>query len=174
VVDHPSHCSRKNRCVNCSWRIDCPTRTKNEVIRVDIFTPRKRSAVMSRIRSTDSKPEVRLRKVLFARGYRYRKNVRGMPGTPDIVLPKHKYVIQVRGCFWHAHGCVRSHTPISNVGYWIPKLARNKLRDNQSDRALRQSGWRLRIVWECEISSELSLQDVVDSICVEIAVGASF
>jgi DNA mismatch endonuclease (patch repair protein) len=124
---------------------------------------------MSRIRSTDTKAEVKLRKALFARGYRYRKNVRGMPGTPDIVLPKHNYVIQVRGCFWHAHGCTRSHTPVSNIDYWMPKLARNTARDKKSDNALRESGWRLRVVWECEISYERSLQEVADSISAEIA-----
>lgn len=135
---------------------------------MDIFTKSKRSAVMSKIRSIDSKPEVTLRKALFARGYRYRKNVRGMPGTPDVVLPKHNYVIQVRGCFWHAHGCARSHTPISNVDYWDSKLARNTARDKKSDRALREEGWRVCVVWECKISSEGALRKIVDRICKEI------
>ena len=125
---------------------------------MDIFSPEKRSAVMSRIRSTDTKAEVRLRKALFARGYRYRKNVRGMLGTPDIVLPKHRYVIQVRGCFWHAHeGCGRANQPSTNSCYWLPKLARNVERDKTSDEAIQALGWRLRIVWECDISSSKSL-----------------
>lgn len=136
---------------------------------MDIFSPEKRSAVMARIRSTDTKAEVRLRKALFARGYRYRKNVRGMPGTPDVVLPKHKYIIQIRGCFWHAHeGCSRSSRPATNSGYWLPKLARNVERDQVSDEALRGLGWRLRIVWECEISSSKLLAEVVDEIVFEL------
>ncbi|MCB8821916.1 very short patch repair endonuclease [Microvirga rosea] len=139
---------------------------------MDIFSPTKRSEVMSRIRSTDTKAEVRLRKALFARGLRYRKNVRQLPGTPDIVLPKHRYAIQVRGCFWHAHDCSRANRPASNTGYWLPKLARNVERDLKSDEALRQLGWRVRIVWECEISSAKSLATVATSIASELQSGA--
>ncbi len=136
---------------------------------MDIFSPEKRSAVMARIRSTDTKAEVRLRKALFAHGYRYRKNVRGMPGTPDIVLAKHKYIIQIRGCFWHAHeGCSRSNRPATNSDYWLPKLARNVERDRASDEALGGLGWRLRIVWECEISSSKLLAEVVNGIVLEL------
>src|SRR5262249_36848425 len=104
---------------------------------MDIYSPAQRSANMARIRSTDTKPEIRLRKALFARGFRYRKNVGGLPGTPDIVLARYKYVVQVRGCFWHVHeNCRRSHRPASNLGYWLPKLRRNVSRDRKSDRAL--------------------------------------
>jgi DNA mismatch endonuclease (patch repair protein) len=114
---------------------------------------------MSRIRSVDTKAEVRLRKALFALGYRYRKNVRNLPGTPDIVLPKYKYAIQVRGCFWHVHkGCSRSHRPATNTAYWLPKLARNVERDRKSDDALRALNWRIRTIWECEIMSESGLK----------------
>lgn len=119
---------------------------------------------MSRIRSVDTQPEIQLRKALFARGFRYRKNVRKLPGTPDIVLPKHKYVIQVRGCFWHAHGCKRSHTPSTNSGYWLPKLARNVERDKAAIEALRALGWRVRVVWECEIMSASALDMVTNRI----------
>lgn len=136
---------------------------------MDIFSPRKRSAVMSRIRSVDTKAEVRLRKALFALGYRYRKNVRGMPGTPDIVLPKYRYVIQVRGCFWHAHdGCSRSSRPSTNADYWLPKLARNVERDRLSDQALQDLGWRIKPVWECEIASARGLKAVVDEIVADL------
>lgn len=131
---------------------------------MDIFSKSKRSDVMSRIRSVDTKAEVRLRKALFARGYRYRKNVRALPGAPDIVLSKYKYIIQVRGCFWHAHGCSRSHTPSTNQGYWLPKLARNVERDKISSKALRALGWRVRIVWECKISSHELLSETVNRI----------
>ncbi len=124
---------------------------------MDIFSKSERSAVMSRIRSVDTKPEIQLRKALFARGFRYRKNVRKLPGTPDIVLARYKYAIQVRGCFWHAHGCKRSHTPSTNSGYWLPKLARNVERDKATVKALRALGWRVRVVWECEIASASTL-----------------
>lgn len=129
---------------------------------------------MSRIRSVDTKAEVRLRKALFALGYRYRKNVRGLPGTPDIVLPKYKYAIQVRGCFWHVHsGCPRAHRPATNTAYWLPKLARNVQRDRKSDRALRASGWRLRKVWECEIASDKALDAVVKKINADLLKSSS-
>ena len=137
---------------------------------MDIFTKCKRSAVMSRIRSVDTKPEVNLRKALFARGFRFRKNVRGLPGTPDIVLPKHHYVIQVHGCFWHAHkDCPRANRPSSNTHYWTPKLAGNVSRDKSNDRALRRQGWRVRTVWECSISSEKKLQRVANAISRDIS-----
>lgn len=136
---------------------------------MDIFSPEQRSSVMSRIRSTDTKAEVRLRKALFARGYRYRKNVRALPGAPDLVLPKHRYIIQVRGCFWHAHeGCPRSSRPSSNSHYWLPKLARNVQRDKASDEALLSLGWRVRVVWECEISSSKSLIEMIDKIVLDL------
>ena len=123
---------------------------------------------MSRIRSTGTKAEVRLRKSLFALGYRYRKNVRALPGTPDIVLPRHAYAIQVRGCFWHAHDCRRAHQPSSNTGYWNPKLQRNVVRDRASDEALMASGWRLRVVWECRIQSSNGLAQTIDAIRADL------
>ncbi|WP_372781447.1 very short patch repair endonuclease [Phenylobacterium sp.] len=140
---------------------------------MDTYSPADRSALMSRIRSSDTKAEVRLRKVLHRRGFRYRKNVRGLPGTPDIVLPMHRYVIQVRGCFWHAHAnCRRAHTPASNTAYWTPKLARNVERDRASDQALVEAGWRLRVVWECEIQSDPGLCAMADDIAKDLSVGS--
>jgi len=136
---------------------------------MDIFSASKRSSIMSKIRSVDTKAEVRLRKELFALGYRYRKNVRKLPGSPDIVLPKHGYAIQVRGCFWHAHDCRRAHRPESNRDYWNPKLARNVARDKISDEALSAAGWRLRVVWECEIASRSGLAGVVSMIVSDLA-----
>jgi len=136
---------------------------------MDIFSKEQRSRVMSRIRSVDTKPEVRLRKALFAHGLRYRKNVRALPGTPDIVFPKHRFAIQVRGCFWHAHeGCGRSSQPSDNAGYWLPKLARNVARDEAADAELRSRGWRLAVVWECEISSNAKLIAVAARLASEI------
>ena len=95
----------------------------------DNHTPEERSYNMSRIRSKDTKPEEKVRKYLFAQGFRYRKNVRKLPGCPDIVLPKYKTVIFVQGCFWHMHDCGRFHWPASNQEYWEPNIRRNVERD---------------------------------------------
>lgn len=128
---------------------------------------------MARIRSTETKPEVRLRKALFAAGFRFRKNVRTLPGTPDIAFPKHHYVIQVRGCFWHAHGCKRANIPTTNTDYWNPKLARNTARDKRADADLAALGWKVRVVWECEIASERQLTSVAGAISRELRACAS-
>ena len=137
---------------------------------MDIFTPKRRSEIMSRIRSVNTSPEVRLRTQLYRLGLRYRNNVRELPGSPDIVLRKYKYAVQVRGCFWHAHdGCGRSHRPASNQAYWLPKLARTVARDEKNDAALRSLGWKLKIVWECDIASPAAVKKVAKAISMEIA-----
>lgn len=102
-----------------------------------------RSINMSHIRSTNSKPEEIVRKYLFAEGFRYRKNVKKLPGCPDIVLPKYKAVIFVNGCFWHKHDCPRFVWPSSNQDYWRPKILRNVERDNQSRKELETLGWKV-------------------------------
>ena len=107
---------------------------------------------MSHIRSTNSKPEEIVRKYLFAQGFRYRKNDKRYPGKPDIVLPKYRTIIFVHGCFWHMHeGCPDFVWPKSNLQYWKPKIERNHLRDNDNTSKLRQMGWHVIIVWECEL-----------------------
>ena len=122
--------------------------------RTDVFSPEKRSAVMRAVKSTNTKPEVALRKALFALGYRYRLNVKGLPGKPDIVLPKYRTVIFVHGCFWHGHRCKRgARVPKSNTEYWIEKIARNKLRDRKNRAALEQLGWRVITLWECSLKT---------------------
>lgn len=110
-----------------------------------------RSMNMSRIRSTNSKPEEIVRKYLFAQGFRYRKNVKKLPGCPDIVLPKYKTVIFVNGCFWHKHDCPRFVWPSSNQEYWIPKIQRNTKRDSQNAALLKDQGWNVITIWECEL-----------------------
>ena len=120
----------------------------------DVHTPEKRSYNMSRIRSKDTKPEEKVRKYLFAQGFRYRKNVRSLPGCPDIVLPKYKTVIFVQGCFWHMHDCGRFHWPASNQEYWEPKIKRNVERDKANQEALRKAGWKVLVVWECELKKK--------------------
>ena len=110
-----------------------------------------RSKNMSHIRSSNSTPEMIVRKYLFSKGFRYRKNVRNLPGCPDIVLPKYHTVIFVNGCFWHKHNCGRFVWPSSNVEYWIPKINRNIERDKENYEKLAALGWNVLIVWECEL-----------------------
>lgn len=107
---------------------------------------------MSRIAGKDTKPEEMVRKYLFSKGFRYRKNVRKLPGTPDLVLPKYRTVIFVNGCFWHGHeGCKYFVWPKSNAGFWRKKIETNISRDRQKEAQLRGMGWNVMIVWECEL-----------------------
>ena len=108
-----------------------------------------RSAIMSRIRSKDTKPEMLIRRALHRLGFRFRLHVRGLPGRPDIVLPRYRTVIQVKGCFWHGHTCRDGRLPKSNCTYWVPKLLQNRKRDAANDRKLRRLGWSVHNIWEC-------------------------
>ena len=122
----------------------------------DNHSPEVRSYNMSRIQSKNTKPEEIVRKYLFHRGLRYRKNDRRYPGKPDIVLPKYHTVVFVHGCFWHCHeGCSDFVVPKSNADYWIPKLERNRQRDANHVAALQATGWRVIIVWECELKKAM-------------------
>jgi DNA mismatch endonuclease (patch repair protein) len=121
----------------------------------DNHTKEIRSMNMSHIRSTNSKPEEIVRKYLFSQGFRYRKNVRKLPGCPDIVLAKYKTVIFVNGCFWHKHDCSRFVWPSSNQEYWEPKILRNVERDKQNTEALEALGWNVLVVWECELKKKV-------------------
>lgn len=126
-----------------------------------------RSMNMSHIRSTGSKPEEIVRKYLFAKGLRYRKNVKGLPGKPDIVLPKYKTVVFVNGCFWHHHDCGRFVWPSSNEEYWHKKIDRNVERDMENYEALEKMGWRVIVIWECELKravGEENLAQLYDKI----------
>lgn len=107
---------------------------------------------MSRIHGKDTKPEELVRKFLFSKGFRYRKNDSRLPGKPDIVLPKYKTVIFVNGCFWHVHeGCKDFFWPKNNAEFWKEKLGKNVVRDQHNYALLGQQGWRVLIVWECEL-----------------------
>ena len=115
-------------------------------------TPEERSRVMRQVKSQDTSPELRVRKLLHGLGYRYRLHRRGLPGTPDIVFPARRKVIFVHGCFWHGHGCKRgARTPKTNRAYWEGKIGRNRDRHERSCAALAEAGWRVLTVWECEI-----------------------
>ena len=110
---------------------------------------------MSHIRSKNSKPEELVRKYLFSKGVRYRKNVKTLPGCPDIVLPRYKTVIFVNGCFWHKHDCPRFVWPSTNEEYWRPKIMGNVERDKRNFAELQQLGWTVLTVWECELKKKV-------------------
>ncbi len=121
----------------------------------DNLSSQRRSWNMSRIRSTDTKPEIVLRSVLHRMGFRFRLHCRGLPGRPDIVLPKYNTVIFVHGCFWHQHpGCNEAVRPKTNVKYWVEKLEGNVKRDKRNHIALRRQGWRVFRLWECQIEKD--------------------
>ena len=125
---------------------------------------------MSRIRSTDNKPEEIVRKFLFSQGFRYRKNDKKLPGKPDIVLPKYRTVIFVNGCFWHKHDCPRFVWPSSNQDYWRPKILGNVERDKKNAEQLRSQGWNVIVVWECELKKAVR-DERLYALCREIRGG---
>ncbi len=107
---------------------------------------------MRRIKSKGMKPELKIRRLVHAMGYRFRLHVPDLPGKPDLVFPRLRKVIDVRGCFWHQHGkCLDSHIPKSRIEYWRPKLQRNRRRDKKNAQKLESLGWKVLVVWECEI-----------------------
>ena len=117
----------------------------------DVFSRKKRSWIMARVSGSNTKPEIVVRKILYGLGFRYRLNVRKLAGTPDIVLPKHKKVVFVHGCFWHGHnGCKRSKRPTTNVAFWNRKINKNIDRDKKSLKELRRLGWKPLVIWECQ------------------------
>ena len=122
---------------------------------VDKFSKETCSRIMSRIRGKDTKPEVLVRKYLFSRGLRFRKNDKRYPGSPDVVLPKYNTVVFVHGCFWHFHeGCKHGKIPKSNVEFWEKKLYGNRERDARNQRELKAMGWTVITVWECELKKD--------------------
>ncbi|EKD97159.1 MAG: hypothetical protein ACD_23C01038G0002 [uncultured bacterium] len=124
-------------------------------------TPMTRSEIMSRIRSHNTLPEMVVRRMVHAMGYRFRLYRRDLPGAPDLVLPRHSAVIFVHGCFWHQHAvksCAVSHKPKSNLDYWLPKLEKNVKRDARNTTQLKALGWRVLVLWECQLSNEASVR----------------
>ena len=122
---------------------------------MDVHSKEIRSFNMSRIRGKNTKPEEVVAKYLFSQGFRYRRNVRNLPGTPDIVMKKHKTVIFVNGCFWHAHeGCKYFVLPDNNKKFWEEKLFRNRERDFEKKIQLEKLGWKVITIWECELKKD--------------------
>lgn len=124
----------------------------------DIVSRSKRKEMMSKVKQRHTKPEIAVRKLLHRLGYRFRLHSKKLPGTPDIVLPKYKSVIFVHGCFWHQHeGCRKARRPTSNVEFWNEKLDKNIERDKRKESELKDLGWKVLIIWDCEIKDEETL-----------------
>jgi DNA mismatch endonuclease (patch repair protein) len=129
----------------------------------DTFSPEHRSEIMRRIRSVDTTPEKKVRSFLHGNGFRFRLHSGKLPGKPDIVLYRFKTVIFVHGCFWHQHqdqNCTRSAVPKSNEDYWLPKLQKTVERDKDHKKRLKELGWNVQVVWECQIN-ERKLGDLL-------------
>lgn len=132
---------------------------------MDTVSTDKRRTIMQGIRSTNSKPERLVRSLLHARGFRFRIHKKGLPGTPDIVLPKYRTVILVHGCFWHRHqGCKYSSTPKSNTDFWTAKFERNVRRDQENLKELEAAGYKVMVLWECELKSPIKVEDTLQEL----------
>jgi DNA mismatch endonuclease, patch repair protein len=125
----------------------------------DVFTPEHRSRVMASVKGRDTKPELKVRRLLHRLGARFRLHRKDLPGAPDIVLPGRKLAIFVHGCFWHGHDCPRgARVPKQNRPYWQAKIERNRARDEVAGAALAGQGWRVETIWECEMKDEAQLE----------------
>src|SRR5690606_12253344 len=121
----------------------------------DIFSSKKRSEIMSKISGKETKPEILVRKYLFGNGFRFRKNVKTLSGKPDIVLPKYKTIIFVHGCFWHGHkDCKKSKLPKTRKEFWENKIRGNIQRDKTNIEELKNQGWNVLVLWECELKNK--------------------
>ena len=127
---------------------------------------------MSRVKNADTKPEMVVRRQLRQLGYGYRLHVRTLPGSPDIVLTKHKSVIFVHGCFWHGHSCSRGKRPSTRTEFWDEKLNRNQARDAAAVAALQEQGWRVLVLWECQTKNPEALATEIQSFLSPIAPNA--
>ena len=120
---------------------------------VDTVTKERRSRIMGRVRSKDTRPEMVVRRLVHGLGYRFRLHRSDLPGKPDLVFPKYGAVILVHGCYWHRHpGCPNTRTPKSRIQFWTEKFDENVRRDKRTKRKLRKAGWRVLVVWECEVA----------------------
>ncbi len=134
---------------------------------MDRLTPEQRSRLMSRIHSRDTTPEMLVRQRVFAAGWRYRTCDKRFPGRPDIVVARARTLIDVRGCFWHRHGCAAATMPKSNVAFWMEKWSKNVRRDMRNEKAWTEAGWNQIIVWECALSGA-SRERTLARICASL------
>ena len=128
---------------------------------MDTLTPTERSERMARVHGEDTTPELRVRRLLSEMGYRYRLHYKRVPGRPDIAFPGRRKALFVHGCFWHRHpspSCPLARLPKSRLDFWLPKLEGNRARDLRTQRALRARGWRVHVVWECQLRNEESVR----------------
>jgi len=126
---------------------------------MDTITPVERSALMARIRSKDTKPEIAVRSLIHRLGFWFRLYRKDLPGKPDIVLPRHKKIVLVQGCFWHGHTCQLASKPKSNKAYWSAKIRDNRARDMRNMAALKAQGWTVLELWECEVRRFTGLEE---------------
>lgn len=139
----------------------------------DVYSPEKRSAVMRRVKGRNTTPELIVRKALTRLGVRYRLHRKDLPGRPDIVLPGRRLVIFVHGCFWHGHDCARgARVPKQNRDYWVAKVTRNRARDALASAQLRTSGWRVEVLWACDLNDAVGLAARLADLCQVMPSGA--
>ena len=135
----------------------------------DIYEPEKRSEIMSHISDRDSRMEISVRKALFSAGLRYRKNVKSLPGKPDVVLSRYRTIIFTHGCFWHGHeGCKASKLPESRKDFWEKKIKDNVERDKRNTKLLEQNEWKVITLWQCELNTERKRQARLNTLVDEI------
>lgn len=125
---------------------------------MDTRSPEQRSYIMRSVGSRDTGPELLVRRVLHGMGYRFRVHEKKLAGNPDIVLPRHRSIIFVHGCFWHGHGCSKGRLPKSRLAFWTKKMGQNRKRDDESVRTLRRQGWRVLTIWQCQTKDEKRLR----------------
>lgn len=130
---------------------------------MDTISSEERSALMSRIRSKNTLPEMAVRSILHRLGYRFRLHRKDLPGLPDIVLPRHRKIVLVHGCFWHGHTCRLASKPKSNETYWSTKIQANRARDARNLKALTQQGWTVLELWECEVRKLEGIEERLSS-----------
>jgi len=133
---------------------------------VDVHNPERRSANMRAIRNKDTDPEMKIRRLLFAKGFRFRIHVKALPGSPDIVLPKYRVAIFVHGCFWHGHDCHLFKVPSTRTEFWMAKIQSNRDRDLRDESYLLAQGWRILTIWECALKGRhrRPMSEVVDQV----------
>lgn len=129
----------------------------------DTMTSEQRSRTMARVKSANTKPEMIVRSMLHRMGYRFRLHRKDLPGKPDIVLPRHRKIVLVHGCFWHGHDCPKGRRPKTRVDFWNAKLDANMERDWRNVLDLENSGWRIATVWECELSNPEAVRSRLSS-----------
>ena len=135
----------------------------------DIYSIDKRSDIMSKVRQEGTKPELLIRRFLFSQGFRYRKNDKRYPGKPDIVLPKYRTMIFVHGCFWHGHeNCKAATLPKTNTDFWKKKILENIARDQKNIETLREEGWNVITIWQCEIKNRNKRKERLELLLEEI------